>query len=203
MISLCVAVALSAAPAARPAGFWEWVQKNEARLADAAAKDPVPVMKEVQEALDRQEQEDELIVELSLAQPPAIIISADGNSAQFGAVKRVVAAAPKLKRWSVIAFRPRRPFMGELEVEDSKFKLSDFSFRELGRVAGKVDVEIAVKGRNRTNADQVDKAAFLVLDTVLGEYDTETKLGVIDFVNKPTKAHRPLEELAAVVDKVQ
>ncbi len=198
MISIAIALVLCGP--ARPT-FWQWVQKNEARLAEAAAKDPVPVMKELQDRLDAEEED--LVIELALGEtPPSIVISADGNSALFGAVKRVAAAAPKLKSWKVIAFRPRRPFDGTLEIDDAKFKLSDFSFRELGRAVGKIDLEIAVRGRTRLNAEQVDRAAFLVLDTVLGEYDTETKIGVIDFVSAPTKAHRPLNELAAIVDKL-
>lgn len=202
MISVAIAVVLAAAPAAKP-GFWEWMVKNEARLADAAAKDPVPVMNEITDQL--QKREEDLIVELALgATPFGLVISADGNTAQFEAVKRVAAAAPKLKRWKVIAFRPRRPFDGQLEIEDGvKLSMKDFTFKELGRAAGKIDLEIAVKGRNGANAKEIDNAAYLVLDTVLGEYDVETKIGVIDFIDAPRKAHRPLSELAGVVDRLE
>lgn len=201
MISAAIAVVLAAAPAAKP-GFWEWMAKNEARLADATAKDPVQVMNELTAQL--QKHEEDLIVELALGDtPPGLVISADGNSSQFEAVRRVAAAAPKLKRWKVIAFRPRRPLDGQLELEDGvKLSLKDFTFKELGRAAGKVDVEIAVKGRNGANAKEIDNAAYLVLDTVLGEYDAETKIGVIDFIDAPKKSHRPLSELAAVVDEL-
>jgi len=198
MISIAVALVLCGTPA--KAGFWEWFQKNEARLADTPPEKLVGTMEEIQTELDKHE--DDLTVELMLDKTPALIISADGNAAMFGAVKRVVAAAPKLKRWRVIAFRPRRPWMEDLEIEGKKFALSDFAFRELGRAAGKLDIELSVKGRTEANQDQVDKAAFLVLDVVLGEYDTETKIGVIDFTSTRKKSHRPLPELAAIVDKL-
>ncbi len=197
MISLAIALVLCGP--AKP-GFWEWFQKNEARLADTPPEKLVGAMEEIQGELDKYEED--LTVELMLDKTPALIISADGNASLFGAVKRVVAAAPKLKRWRVIAFRPRRPWMGDLEIEGAKFSVGDFSFREIGQAAGKVDIELAIKGRTNANAEQVDKAAFLVLDIVLGEYDTETKIGVIDFTSVTKKAHRPITELAAVVDKL-
>jgi hypothetical protein len=195
--ALALALVLGAAP---QAGFWDWFVKHEARLADAAAVDPVAAMKEIQAQLDRHEED--LVVELMLDKTPSLVVSADGNASLFGAVKRVVAAAPKLKRWSVVAFRPRRPWMGDLEIEGRKFALADFSFRELGRVKGQIDIEVAVRGRTEANEKEVDNAAFLVLDVVLGEYDTETKIGVVDFSSTPKKSHRPITELAALVDKL-
>ena len=121
MTALAIALVLCG-PA--KAGFWDWMQKNEARLADSAAKNPVAVMQEIQAELDRHEED--LTVELMLDKVPSLVISADGNASLFGDVKRVVAAAPKLQRWKVVAFRPRRPWMQDIEIEDQKFSLADF-----------------------------------------------------------------------------
>lgn len=203
MISIAVALVLcgpaKAAPVEKPT-FWDWFQKNEVRLADTPSEKLVATMEEIQTELDKHEED--LTVELMVDKTPVLIISADGNASLFGAVKRVVAAAPKLKRWRVVAFRPRRPWMSDLEIEGKKFALTDFAFREIGRASGKLDIELAVKGRTEANQDQVDKAAFLVLDVVLGEYDTETKIGVIDFTSVTKKSHRPLNDLPALVDKL-
>ncbi|MBL8954542.1 MAG: hypothetical protein JNK82_27430 [Myxococcaceae bacterium] len=195
MISLAIALVLCG-PA--KGGFWEWFQKNEARLADAAAKNPVAVMGEIQDELEKTE--DDLRVELMLDATPSLVITADGNASLFADARRVAGAAPKLKRWKVVALRPRRAWVADLEVEGRKFGIADFSWRELGRATGKIDLELAIRGRTDANAEQVDKAAFLVLDVVLGEADTENKIGVIDFVSKATKAHRPMGELPGVVD---
>jgi len=202
MISLALSLMLAA-----DADFWTWFQKNEERLVKDAKANPVETMEEIQKEL-AESNDDGLIVELMLGQKPTLIISADGDTTKFPAVKRVVAAAPKtLKKWQVTAFRPRHEVMvgGDLEVEGKKYPTKDFFFRVVGGGKTKVNIEIAIRGRTEESSKEYDQAAFMLLDGVVGEYDAETKVGGIAFSalpKKPDASYRPLTELAKVVDSL-
>lgn len=200
---------LAGAPApTAEADFWAWFAKNEARLADAAKADPVGPMNEISDQLAKKVNP-ALIAELAIDPRPGqknqVVITADGDRKLFGAVKTVAAAAPKLERWTVVAFRQRRPPEETLELSGHSYKVGDFSFREVGRSEGKLDVEIFARGAAKRGDERYLQAAFILLDGIVGEYDMETKVGGITLTpvaGKPPKGARPLPELAALVDSL-
>jgi hypothetical protein len=199
-------LALTLFTASPDAAFWGWFQQNEARLADACAqKQLVPTMNEISDKIEALHHG--LIGEIAWdpkTKRPTLVVSADGDKKLFGTVKDLVAGAPKLKRWDVRAFRPRMtPDDGiqTLELAGHKFALADFSFRELGAKDGKLDIELYVKGV--TDEQLMARAGFLLLDQVLGEYDSEMKIGGIDWKPLPAKPPaglKPLTDLAKRVD---
>lgn len=206
LLTLLAACTKGAASDAGAPPFWPWFAANEARLASALSADPVNVMDEIQRHLSAQEPG--LIAELQVmpepGRPHGLIISAGGNAALFPKVKALVARAPTLGRFEVITFRPRRDPELELTVDGRAYSAADFSFRETGRRAGKLDLELAIRGLTPENHDALVRAAFVLLDAAVGEYDAETKLGDIDFTPAAEpSAHRPLPELAALVDELK
>lgn len=195
--------------AANPDSFWAFVAKHEVRLFELAKKNPVAAMTELQQHLDGADAGRGAIIELSL-DPTAktkslIVVTADGDRARFADVRRVVAAAPTLKQWDVVAFRQRREPSHTLELGGLKVSVADFQFREVRRHAGQVDLEVFVRGLTQQTNAAHQQAAFIMMDGVVGEYDMETKVGSIDFLALPTPAPtglRPLTELAKVVDSL-
>lgn len=188
--------------------FWTWFAENEARLASTVKANPTGVMDEIQQHLSAQEPK--LVVELSVmpepGRPHGLVISANGNAALFPNVKRLVESAPTLGSFEVIMLRPRHDPELDLTIDGRKVAPGDFLFRETGRSAGKLDLELAIKGLTPQNREVMLRAAFMLLDAVLGEYDAETKVGNIEFTpapDPPTGAHRPLDELAKIVDAVK
>lgn len=192
--------------AATQDAFWKWFQANEARLAETAAKDPVAVMTEVQSELERSAERGvivEIAVEPDGQKPHTLVVSADGHKPLFPAVRKVAEAAPPLKRWKVRAFRPRRPEGMDMEIGGTSYGVADFTWREVGRNQGLLDVEIAVKGLTPANKEQLGQAGFLMLDAMVGELDTETKIGGIEFVapeKKPSAEWKPLSQLPTALD---
>lgn len=208
-LAVLLAVPAQAQGAKKPeAAFWEWFAKNEVRLAEAAKKDPVAPMNEISDTLEQTVQQG-LIAELAVDSTPGakstVVISADGDKKLFPRVKAVVAAAPALTRWKVVAFRQRRSPDETLELGGKAYSVADFSFREVARGGGRVDVEISVRGMKAKNDRDFMQVTFILLDGIVGEYDMETKVGALELVprpEKPAKGLRPLTELAAVVDSL-
>jgi hypothetical protein len=128
------------------------------------------------------------------------VISADGLKRAFPAVAALVAAAPKLARWDVIGFRPRRPPC-IIEINGKRVDPSDvyFTLLDNGKRAG---IRLFVPGFSENEAG-LKQMGYLFLDGALGEYDVETELGFIEVLpsNSKTEGERcPLADLPSKFD---
>ena len=139
--------------------------------------------------------------------PRELIVSADGIQSVFPTVKRLVAAAPAIAGWTIIAFRPRKVLAGSsIELGDgTSVSGTDVSFHVLRTAGGKLDLVFYVNRVASPVSDPVKQAVFLLLDSTLGEYDVETRLGAIDIqpgVAGPKDA-RTLADLPQAVDALK
>jgi hypothetical protein len=129
------------------------------------------------------------------------VVSAGGNPAAFAAVVRLAQAAPPMARWTVRAFRPRRPAEGEIEVVRGRtVRIQDVRFvAEVGH--GTLHLALFIPGFARAYRDQYGEVGMVMLDIVLGEFDVESHVGCI--LVGPPLPHirgRPLSDLPAIVD---
>ncbi|HZH62528.1 MAG TPA: hypothetical protein VEY70_23790 [Metabacillus sp.] len=128
------------------------------------------------------------------------IISADGNLLSFAAVKGLVNEAPKMDDFKVIAFRQR----GEtytIQFNDIELKPEDvfFTYKTAEKT---LDLVLYIKDFNPDNDNWV-AAIFILLDTLIGEYDVATKLGEIEFLPFEEYTNlRPIYELPSLIDKM-
>lgn len=194
----------AAGPKAAPATFWSWFAQHEAEFAKATSQAELTAVVE-QASAQIEKVCSGLVAEVEprpLPERPRLVVSADGHREWFKCVEEVVAAAPPLQHWEVVAFRQRGHGTAEIRVAGGQFGLNDFFFRPVGRTGGKVDIEIQVRGLNPSNAGQLEEAAYVLLDDVLGERDTELKVGSIEVValREPVSGVEPLSTLAKVVD---
>lgn len=186
--------------------FWTWFSKEEGRLAEEArAKDPTGAMMTISGHLEAASPG--VLAEIAVGQAPmhphTLVITADGDRKLFPVVKKVVAAAPALTKWKVVAFRQRSDWGSSIEIDGFTGKAEDFYFRELRRTNGKVDVEVLVKGMTDTNEKAAQRVAYLMLDHLLGEYDVETKvagIAVLSLPENPGDDVKPLAKLVGVID---
>lgn len=192
--------AVSSEAAAKNEAFWAWFRAHSAEIATiTTAKELIADELHIELSKVRSE----LTFELGPKETPReLIVSADGIVGAFPAVQSLVAAAPPLPGWKVIAFRPRKPGFS-IEMGDVKLTPSDVKFTSSTETTGKTAVTIFVPGRTRENAKQIDGAVLILLDAVVGEFDTETRIGEISI--KPIddagkRELRPLADLAGVVD---
>ena len=159
--------------------FWNWFIQHETEL---FAFDPA-------QEIERERLFDKLASELQKVDPDLtfefgpkesrreFVISAGGMKRAFPAVASLVDAAPRLERWQVTAFRPRRPVSDVVQFRDKRVDPKDvqFSLLDNGKIAG---IYLFVPGFREDDAD-LKQIGYLLLDETLGEYDVESRLGLI------------------------
>jgi hypothetical protein len=131
------------------------------------------------------------------------VISAARIKKIFPAVVGLAEAVPVLERWQITAFRPRRASVMTIEVGDKSVdpKNVQFSLLDNGKMAG---IYLFIPGF-RENDVALQQIGYLLLDGALGEYDVETRLGLIKMLSpdKRTVGERhPLAELALLFDRL-
>jgi len=131
------------------------------------------------------------------------VISAGGIQSAFPVVIALYNAAPKLDRWNFIKFRPRREFADtSLKLNGAEVAAKDISFA-LAPEGSKVGITLYMKGYTATPDQTYEQIAYLMLDTALGEYDVETKVGAIavkDATTDDQVKKSPLKDLPSAVD---
>lgn len=187
----------------RNAAFWSWFTSHSAEIATIERGDE-PIADALHEELKKVRSE--LTFELGPRMVPReLIVSADGLREAFPAVASLVAAAPAMSGWKAIAFRQRKPGF-VLEYDGVKLSADDVRMTTSPEPSGKTAVELYVAGLTPANKKKMEGACLLLLDATLGEYDVETRLGVIDIdAPPPSGAHgmKPLSELPAIIDAMK
>ncbi|MFZ0958373.1 MAG: hypothetical protein WAN60_18675 [Candidatus Sulfotelmatobacter sp.] len=131
------------------------------------------------------------------------VVSAGGIRSAFPAAISLVDAAPALARWRVTAFRPRRTSVGIVEIAGKRVDPSDvqFSLLDNGKIAG---IYLFIPGFREEDVDW-KQIGYWMLDESLGEYDVESRLGLIEMLSphRRTEGDRyPLAKLPALFDKL-
>ncbi|MBC8044782.1 MAG: hypothetical protein IAF08_15195 [Rhizobacter sp.] len=105
------------------------------------------------------------------------VVSADGIKSVFPLVTDLVKQAPIIPRWKIRAFRQPRREITQLTYQSLTINFEDVFFR-YAKDNGKVGLELNIRGFYES--PEWNAAAFILLDNVLGEYDTEMSLSYID-----------------------
>jgi hypothetical protein len=131
------------------------------------------------------------------------VISAGGLKSAFPAVVRLAEAAPSLDRWQITAFRPRRAPVMTIEIGDNSVDPKDVQFSLLnnGKMAG---IYLFIPGFREDDVT-FKQIGYLLLDEALGEYDVETRLGLIKMLSPDTRTvgdRHPFAELPTLFDQL-
>jgi len=128
------------------------------------------------------------------------IISADGIKSSFPAVESLVESAPDLRDWKIIAFRPRAKTISSILVEGLEIGENDIMFEHYPDLE-LIGIKLYIRNYDE-NDSRFISAAFIMLDNAIGEYDTEMKIGEMEFLGFPddTTSLIPFSELAVTVD---
>jgi hypothetical protein len=187
-----------------PKQFWTWFVKNEQELFDFE-RDRDRVFGRLATALHSVHRA--LTFEFGPVREDGrreFIVSADGIKAAFPAVRRLVEAAPQLDRWTIVAFRPPKGVEGVVRIGDITLKADDIWF-EAEPDRGRVGLTLYIRGLSETEDEKLGPAAFLLLDTALGEYAVETQIGYIDRQPLPDNPAemglRPFREITDVIER--
>lgn len=109
-----------------------------------------------------------------------LVISANGIKDRMEPVTALVRAAPQIEGWKATAFRPRKTH-GDvlLHMGGEDFRAEDVLYR-LGDVTGGLcDIEILFRAGFDAPEDALIGPAFLIMDSIIGEYDVMTKIGEV------------------------
>jgi hypothetical protein len=163
----------------REARFWEWFARNSDRLLSFEA-DREAVFDDLQRALAKVQPD--LVFEFGPLSDGrrTFVVSADGIRQNFPAVVDLVAAAPELPAWHVLAFRQPMDSIPRVELADGTgLRAEDVWFLDepQGELVG---LHLFVRDLTPQNASAVQRVLYLLLDAALGEYDVETRVGFID-----------------------
>ncbi len=161
--------------------FWMWFEDNQKMLKNFE-NDQENVINQLVGELKKVNED--LTFEMSSVKENGkrdFVISAGGIKSAFPNVESLYAAAPSLKDWDIIKFRPRRIIDHNIKLGDRDISYKDVYFRLYPDEKLKVGVVIFIKGFRESEFNIFANIGFLFLDLILGEYDVETKVGHIDF----------------------
>lgn len=181
--------------------FWSWFADHAAALAKL---DRVAAVAEIQDHLDRVD--DTILVEIGDAgSDELLVITADGDKEKFDEIQHLVAQRPAVPGWQVAALRQRdvaRP-LPALEMTGERIEPAKVRFVGV-RDGAKLDVQLFLPGYADSDKT-LGMLAFLMLDHVIGEYDTEMAIGKIDMepLERAGSDARPIDQLPAAVDALR
>ena len=186
--------------------FWSWFGKNQEDLFHFE-KDREAIFGRLTEALHKVH--GDLTFEFSPVRGDGrreFVISAGGIKAAFPSVEALYVTAPKLQKWIILKYRPRRSPINDLEFAGRKVRSRDVHYALIkDKNPAKVGIMLFLDGYTEEDKGSVwGQIGYLFLDEALGEYDVETHVGAIVFFNRESeyfRQARPLSELPTHFDE--
>lgn len=111
-----------------------------------------------------------------------LIITPDGIMDGIEPTREIVAAAPAYDKWEIVRFR--QPIDEPvLEYNGIEYEADDIEILyELDEKEGKAHIQVFIRNMNKDEKNY-QALAFLYMDHILGEFNTITKVGYIDFIH--------------------
>jgi len=175
--------------------FWTWFEAEHDRFRNIdKAKDGEEMLDLLLARLHAYDRE--LFFEVS--QPlddgsNELIISAEGVRAKFPKVEALIAAAPKLPNWKVIAFKPALGFgfvheYGDLKIDPRKLWFLPLTAKSDPSILG---LRVGLPDFDEGTEDKIKNSVWIILDTGLGEKTCADRIRHLEVVALPD---RPDEE---------
>lgn len=175
--------------------FWKWFSRNRRKLEIFIDSDLVD-FKIYNELTGRLNKFNHFLVpELTKNEDGdyVLVISPDGRRQGLEATKRLYALKQDFENWKVIKFR--QPLdTAELRLDSISYPSSDIEILpEIDQENNKVNLRLFIRNMN-CDPKAYQSLAFLYLDHIIGEFNTLTRVGYIDFYH--------LDEDKVVVDSI-
>jgi len=183
--------------------FWKWFTQNQEEIYRFEGNQEL-IFEQISKKL--KDIDGNLVFEFSPVHANGIrefSISADGIKASFPNVTDLIGKAPALQNWKFNAFRQRVPG-NDISVKFGngvQVGYADIFFR-YAEEEDKIGIELNIRNYAPENK-QIKNAVYILLDGLIGEYDTETRISWMDFVildEAKVPALYPLTHLRDLVD---
>ena len=186
------------------ATFWKWFSSNQSRF-EHFERDQEELMDELGSSLEAYKKG--IVFEVGAVKEDSrdLVISADGIEDLFPAVSKLVAAAPKLAGWKIVAFRPRMEDYSRFSLEYGGRKFDPKEIWFYSRIKdGGFDVIFYHPAYRSEDRNLIISGTYILLDMALGEYDVVTGIRHLDHQLLPSdpKAEqlKPFSEFRAAFD---
>ena len=170
--------------------FWSWFASSQHfyRSMETAA-DSGRLMNEFEEQLHAIDED--LYFEFSEPMENGgneLVITACGKQDKFDCVRALVAAAPELPGWTIIAFKPAMGFSFTHDHGDVVLKPSELWFLPLVSKSNPrmLGLRMAVPDLDPTMKDKIIHSLWIVLDTGLGEVVCAERIKHLEAAMMPT-----------------
>ena len=204
IVGLAVLISATRVGAEPEVTFWSWFESNSERIASFESN---------REAIFDQiaHQLSTIHADLTFEIGPSIdgrrdfVVSAGGIKSAFPAVESLVASAPKLSEWNVIAFRPRHDPILPVKYGGVQIDPKDVRYW-LGRHDEELAVVVFLPKFSGHDEVTMKTIGYLFLDQSLGEYDVEMELGPIDvraIEDVDPSQVKPFDQLAIDFDQMR
>ena len=181
------------------AAFWEWFADNKEAYFELDDSGRGKLFSQLEKKLHKVNRH--LAFEFSeslIAGKREFIISADGVVEAFDDVIDLVDNAPAFGDFDIIGFR--QPHDEEFSVVYGDIELAwDDIFCTFEKDSDEVNLTLYIKGFTEENEDEFISASFVLLDTVIGEYNAGMRIGEIEFTSYEGQPDvRPVKELQSL-----
>ena len=186
--------------------FWEWFKGYAPTIKTVTKENADLILDLILEELQRIR--NGLAIEITSSNNSDLknlIISANGDINKFDFVEEIVAKAPDIKGWKIVAFRQRAQDP-DLSIDIPnliKFEVSKMYFMPLGDREN-LDLIIFVPGILGKPKEMIAYYGLIVIDYLIGEYDSITKVRYYDFQDiealEETDEVLPLSVLPKFID---
>ncbi|MEZ4885715.1 MAG: hypothetical protein R3E32_13360 [Chitinophagales bacterium] len=165
------------------AEFWNWFIANEHTFYYGTEEDTLREELFVELDAKIKEISEDLAFEFSPileGEVKQFTLSADGIRDVFPSVISLIEQAPKHPHWEFVAFRQRIDTEDlTIQMGDVEMDVSDIYFR-FAEVDDTLGIELNIRGFE--DSDQEKMAVFILLDSLIGEYDVVMQIGWIEWV---------------------
>lgn len=184
--------------------FWDWFFENEPTFYYGTDNEDLrdEIFKKLKKKIEKiNEYLTFAISPIQEGEQRSLVISADGMKDGFEAVLDLVKAAPDHPNWKIIPFRERLN-KDDLAINYGGYNVgyTDIYFRYVNEE--KFGIELNIRDYEGTGKEQ--NAIYVLLDSLLGEYDTVTEIDWIDWIildEKNIDDLFPLIELRDLIDQ--
>ncbi len=164
--------------------FWNWFLSNKKKIEKFVDSEHTDYS--VYELLTKKMRayHDEIVPELTKTNDDkyVLIITPDGIKAGIEPTKALAAAKPHIENWIVEKFRQPCDEI-TLDLKGLTYPSSDIEvIPQIDSEREVVNIDIFIRNMNK-DSNKYQNLAFLYLDHILGEFNTLTKVGYIEFHN--------------------
>ena len=162
--------------------FWNWFVKNKSKI-EKFIENPNNGYETCNQLIGKMKEYNELLfpeITIDENNKYVLIITPDGLSEGVKPTQKLGESHPEIENWIIKKFRQPTD-NAKLNINGLEYPSSDIKILPtVDTEREKVDIQVYIKNMNN-DKEKYQHLAFLYFDHILGEFNTITRVGYIDF----------------------